>query len=1290
MKRILLFSFSFFCFYSLQAQPKIKDKKYPSLLWEITGKGMKKPSYLIGTMHVSSKLAFHLPDSFYIALKNAEVVALETNPETWQEDMSKYDLSESGTNNYNTDYYGNYRSIPNDYLTISTLKFFKYESKIERALYNNPSTINNLLYRSYGNQASDFEEDTFLDMYIFQCGKKWGKKVTGVENYGESMKLMAEAYKDAAKEKVRIVRSYEGAEDYSMDKLQEAYRNGDLDLLDSINKYNSTSAAFDEKFLYKRNEIQANSIDSILASGSSLFVGVGAAHLPGERGVIEMLRSKGYKLRPVKMGERDSRYKDIVDKMRVPVVFKTETADDEFFKVDIPGKFYSQNQDGRFNNAALNQKQLADMSNGSYYMVTRIMTNAWMWSHTNDDVYKKVDSLLYENVPGKIISKTVINKNGFKGFDITNRTRRGDLQRYNIIITPFEIIFFKMGGNGDYVKNGDEANKYFGSIQFKEYKNGNDPDSSGWKKYSPPFGGFTVDLPHVPYIGNDGSWIFDAEDKATATHYRIVRTDIHNYNFVEEDTFDLSLMNESFMASEFIDSQFYRKQTNHKGYPALDGGFKDKTGSIYLARFLIQGPHYYSLITHGKKDVPAMRNFLNSFEIKPFVYKESKQQTDTSLYFSVSTPVYPDEKKIKLDFPRFNYYANDEEDEESEDDLLESGAYRSKTISNDTTGEKIYVSFYRSPRYYYIKDSAALDKAGETSFFKDSTWIFKLKKKTELPNKMKPDGYRVWEAIVTDTGSSRTLWTKTYYKDGIGFTLGTESDTLSQPSDFVKKFFETFTPADTLEGINPFEKKSKLFFEDFMSNDSLLHKRAVKHIDAIDLDSTDLQQLKKAIAWINWKEKKYLDTKKSLIEKLSYIKTNAASDYLKELYFALDDTVQLQYAALESLLQQKTSYAFSVFRNIINTEPPVLVSGDRDNDFSFTSTVSVLRNMGKYHYSNGSFLDELNDSLKLTRTILPDLLPLLNLDDYKSSIMKLLGEMVDSNLVNTKDYEMYFSKFLIEAKQELKKQSVAEKMRSIKKAEESKQEKKNTSWYSEEEEKDEGNEDLSLYATLLLPFRETHAAVKPLIEQMLNSNDKQLKYNTMLQLLQHNKPFPDSMLNYFGSLDEYRYVLYNDLKKLKKPGRFPEMYNNHLDLGRSRLLNKKSYGKPDTVVYVDRLKAEYKNKKGFIYFFKYKTKKDDMIWKLAVVGLTPEDPNLFEFEDSTKFGNNLFSYSLYSQYSYNQYDFTEFTDTKIGQDEPLLKQLNKALKKMLYSRRKSALKFYDDNGNRNYMPGFYD
>jgi hypothetical protein len=174
------------------------------------------------------------------------------------------------------------------------------------------------------------------------------------------------------------------------------------------------------------------------------------------------------------------------------------------------------------------------------------------------------------------------------------------------------------------------------------------------------------------------------------------------------------------------------------------------------------------------------------------------------------------------------------------------------------------------------------------------------------------------------------------------------------------------------------------------------------------------------------------------------------------------------------------------------------------------------------------------------------------------------------------------------------------------------------------------------------------------------------------------------MLNYFGSLDDYRYKLYTDLKELKKLDKFPALYNNHLDLGRSALLDKKSSGKPDSLVYLDRMKAEFRGKQGWIYFYKYKTKKADLNWKLATVGLVPEDPKQFEFENNNKISSPVFDISLFGPSKYNGYDFTGFSDTKLKDDEPIAGQLSNALKKILYSRRKSAKEFYEDNEDGDY------
>jgi hypothetical protein len=544
---------------------------------------------------------------------------------------------------------------------------------------------------------------------------------------------------------------------------------------------------------------------------------------------------------------------------------------------------------------------------------------------------------------------------------------------------------------------------------------------------------------------------------------------------------------------------------------------------------------------------------------------------------------------------------------------------------------------------------------------------------------------KVWERVVSDTGSSRAIWTKTFYRNGIGFNLATQIDTLTKPSAFVQSFYDSFVPADTLKGTNPFAKKSPLFFEDFMSKDSVAHKRAAKSIYIVKMDSTDFVPLKKAITSLNWNEKKYLDTKKSLIGKLDDMPTKAASDYLKELYYAAGDTIELQYKTLETLLDQHTTYAYNLFRDIITTEPPVLnVSGDSYSDYAATSYVRTYRSSSS-KYNNGNFMDELYDTLQLTRTILPDLLPLMNLDDYETPVMRLLGQMVDSNLVKPKDYQVYFSKFLIEAKQELKKQAIAEKNKAIKKAEEDKEDKSNPS-RNDDDDKDHGNEDLGLYATLLLPSMDANPAVSPLIQQMLNSNDKRLKYNTMLLLLRNNKAIPDSLPKYFAGLDEYRYDLYKDLKDLKKQDKFPAQFNNHLDLGRSKLLDEKSYDKPDSIVYIDRLAAEVKGKKGFVYFFKYKTKKDDLTWKFATVGLVPEDAKKFEFDNTEKpeYSDYYYSPAAYRSTDYYRLDFTGFSEAKIKDDEPIAEQLSKILKKMLYSKRKSAKEFYEREGRGDY------
>jgi uncharacterized protein YbaP (TraB family) len=1223
-KYFLLFVFTA-SFIVAGAQPKPGQQKYPSLFWEITGPGLSKPSYLFGTMHVSSKLVFHLPDSFYLDMKNVDMVALETNPETWQDDLSKYEMDANSL----PATYRNRESNnePNDYLKISTFSFEDYEKTVEASLYNRPSTINNLLYRSNTDASADFEENTYLDMYIYQVGKKMGKRVAGVEKYDESLRLMLEAYRDASKDMNRKERSFDSDDMYSPSNLQEAYRTGNLDRLDSINRLNSVSDAFDEKFLYRRNELQANSIDSIIRSHTALFVGVGAAHLPGNRGVIELLRKKGYHLRPIIMGERDSRHKDLVEKMKVPVTFNTQTSHDGFFKVDMPGKLYQYSE-----TTGPEQMQYADMANGSYYLVTRIKTNSIFWGQPAAQVEKKIDSLLYENIPGKIITRQEFTRNGYRGLDILNRTRRGDIQRNMIFITPYEVIVFRMSGNGDYVKDGEESKRFFSSIQLKENTGGT------WQTWQPSFGGFRVKLPTAPYISKEQNWQFSAYDNASATNFTILRADINNLDFAEEDSFDLALIDESLASAAFIDKQISRKQSTWNGYPAMDVSFLDKDGSVLKAKYIIQGPHYYALLAQSKKENPAMQDFFNSFEITAFRYDAPFVYTDSTFNYHVSTPYFPRDKKIKISLPAA--YGEGEEDDgrNSKDSLSGKGFYKSTIIANDSTGEKIYLVYYRRSLYETAPDST---KSAKTQ---TETWITKSKKRFTTA-----DNFKVTDKIISDTGSSRAIRVKTFSHKGTGYYLAAEIDTLTAPSPFIHDYFENFTPGKISNVSVENQKASAVFFNDYLGSDTSLHKRAARSVEDLSVDSADFNRLRLAIEATGWKEKNYMELRKSLVGKLATLKTKAASDYLKNIYTQASDTIEFQYAALSGLISQQTVYSFGVLRDILVADPPVLETSE---GASYAGD-----------YDNETFIDDLDDSLQLARTILPGILPLVNVDDYKWPVMNLLGSMIDSNLAKAEDYEPYFKKFYLEARQEWKKQNITEKKRSIEKA--SQENETPTS------DKDKGNDNLELYAKLLMPFWDIHPEVRALLTQMLYANDRKLRFPVLMLFTRNNHDVPDSLYNDFASKDVYRYRLYTSLEEMGKLAHFSSIYNNHIDLAKSKLISTKTGDDDDSISYVDRVAISYRGVDGWIYFFKYKEKKDDLSWKLASVGLVPRDQHRFVLRDK-KDG---------SEGGKMQDAFTSFGETKMIAGKPVMEQLKKATQKMLYAKRKSGKEFYDSDKN---------
>jgi uncharacterized protein YbaP (TraB family) len=1211
MKKPMIFFLCAALIFSASAQKPATS--YQSLLWEISGNGLQQSSYLFGTMHVSNKMVFHLSDSFYHALASCSMVSLEVDPKQWQPEMFRVQQSQMAMFNYSG-------RAENDFMREKSFQVNNnYEDNIKIALSEEPMQVNSLLYRSYAGQT-DFQENTYLDLYIYQTGRKLGKKATGVENYIESEKLMLEASEDMAKE-TRKIRINDGENLFDVQKkLQDAYRRGDLDLMDSLSKLMSVSEAFDEKFLYKRNEIQANSIDSIIQK-ATLFVGVGAAHLPGNRGVIELLRRKGYTLRPVRMSDQDAEQREKIDKMRVPVVMKPFSTADGFIQLQVPGPLFK-----RIESAANESWQYADMENGSYYMLTRIRTHAGMLGQQEEEVLKRIDSILYESIPGKIIQKTKITKDGYKGFDITNKTRRGDIQRYNVIITPAEVLVFKMSGNDDYVQ-GKEADNFFASVHIKEAAN-------QWADYTPAAGGFTVAFPQYPDINKLtgledrlDTWQYEASDRASGDAYMIIQKSIQNYRFLEEDTLDLHLIEESIKSADIIKNESSRKYSSLNGYPCLDISFSLKEGGTVNARAVIKGSQYYLLLAKTKDDSSHTTRFLNSFHFSPLKYGPSMPYYDSALHFSVNTPVKPlIDKDLQSYIERSMYNPVIMRRDETYQSETQT---RNACFKSDSTGETVQVTVSTLPEYFYRKET---DKFWENEMhWKKLEEDFILQKK-EFANKH--DSLLGYTYTLLDTNSNRKVKGMAIVKGNTIYKLSALIDNLSAESSFIKDFFASFTPTVTGNGYTVFTSKAPLFFERYASRDSLTKKIAQAAVSHIIFEGSDLEKIKRLITRLKPLHHNYIDHKTKLILAIGRIKDTANMShrvaYLQEIRNNCADTGSLENAAIMALATTKSKEAYSALKNLLIKNPAIFETNAEYNEL----------------------FARMRDSLALAKTLFPGILQLASLDDYKIPLNNLLYLLVDSGYIKSNDYEDHFASIFFDAQVQLKKLQ-GRNEREAANANNDDMNRQFGEIVRPTQANNATNTRLTNYATLLMPFYDKNISVTKFFNKLLQGSDVQVKMTTALLLIKNNKPVSDSVLTAIAANERYRATLFEKLEKIKKEGLFPATFKTQEAMARSLLLNATSFDKFSEIEMAGKEYAEDKDTKGYIYFFKYKLqKKGD--WLMGIAGIQPKEA------DQVNSNHSLIN----------------ATNKKIRNDETTQEQFEKKAQQLLLAKRKSAAQFY--------------
>ncbi|WBU90865.1 TraB/GumN family protein [Cellulophaga omnivescoria] len=917
-----------------------------SLLWEISGNGLKQTSYLYGTMHVSKKVAFRLDDVFYESLLKSDVVALESDPATWLEE----DITETAVR-YNYVPKGFYASsfIMNNPETEEVGSYLAFEDRI----------LNGLLYRT-NSFAQDFEEETYLDMFIYQAGQKFNKQIVALEDLQESAILVGRANLNAMKDKPDdwlLKKMQQKGMDFL---LQDAYRERNINLIDSLDSGIYTNHYL-KNMLYIRNQNMVNKLDTLLKT-NKVFTGIGAAHLPGDNGVISLLRSKGYTVKPLtsKSGFKGKQLKEKIVKRFRENNYQEQAPDDDAFTVMLPNKMYP------VTDSNVTSYIVPDLANGSYVMITRIPTFSYLKDDRTFD-FNKIDELLFENIPGKILEKNKLEKNGVPFFEIKNLLKNGDHQRYQIYITPLEIIIFKMGGEGTYVQQFSDT--IFNTIKLKKHPLKRVKVTSG-------FNDFSVEMPSNYIFPNKyrfGDRLVQGVDDATEDYFFLKKVTQNDLRFIEEDTFELKQIQKRFYQQLKIKANYKAPKNRALVSSAV---LDSVSGKKLFLKSVVNGINYY-LLGAVSKDSAVANTYFNSLELKSPTYnKDFTFVKDTALYFTTKSTVKPPNFSVN------NYSFNNGRKKPKE-----YNPYTKTNIYQNNNGEIISVAVNKAHDFLMLPSVDSLWTLRKKMYQKKSFVIHK-----EQQSKT-PEGYEQLNLVLTDTASTRGIFVRNIAKDGLLYEIKSVIDTTQKSSTYITTFINNFTPVDTVIGKSFLEDKTPLFFKALRKNDSI----ALNGYRFINFEPKHLDSLEYYVTEFNFNDSQK-KIQSHLIQQMGKLKSNRVIPFFTSFYEDSYNNSNAQTKILQAVAAKNSEASVKTLLDLMSKDLP-LVSNS---------------------YEINTIFKPYLDSLPLAKQLFPKILEYSAIEEYKAPIFSILARLQLHSHIKISTYKKYKKQILNDAKIQLK------------------------------------------------------------------------------------------------------------------------------------------------------------------------------------------------------------------------------------------------------------------------------
>ncbi|MBD0414100.1 TraB/GumN family protein [Oryzicola mucosus] len=272
-------------------------------LWKIEKAGIE-PSWLMGTMHVADPRILDLPESVLQAFNGAGTVVIETTDILDPRKMAGATASRPELTMF-TDGSTLFSHLSEADATVLRTVLQQRGIPPYSVQKMKPWVLNSL-FSLPKCQVAMIAGDAPLDIMLAKKAQAEGKKIDGLETAAEQIEAIAALPFDLHMRGLVELATIGSLVDDMNETMLELYLQGRIALIMPVMKVAVPEressledyAAFEQKIITMRNHTMADRATPFLEDGNA-FIAVGALHLPGQEGVVELLREKGYTLTSV-------------------------------------------------------------------------------------------------------------------------------------------------------------------------------------------------------------------------------------------------------------------------------------------------------------------------------------------------------------------------------------------------------------------------------------------------------------------------------------------------------------------------------------------------------------------------------------------------------------------------------------------------------------------------------------------------------------------------------------------------------------------------------------------------------------------------------------------------------------------------------------------------------------------------------------------------------------------------------------------------------------------------------